>query len=267
MGFCLSEGSKGPEIGLLIDNLRGLGLEVSRGTDFTPEVSGALKMFQQSHHDHTGTPLKIDGRLWACTAHAIDCALSKSRKAAFFKEFDLPQMSLGGSIIARQAALVAHGEYLRACGEQGGNNLGPDVGLYHSDFTRMGKAWSCSFATWCFAEAGTPEDDKLGRPHDAQTLMEIARSKNYDVTDIGEGLLPGDLVVWYFNEPSLRTHPNWGGHVGIVWSYQDGNIITLEGDRGRYPSLVRPYRHKHSTLCQRPTAHQLRDGIGIIRVP
>jgi hypothetical protein len=265
MEFCLSQGSAGPEIGMLIENLRVLGFNIEPGTDFTPQVAAALKMFQQSSHDHLGNPLKIDGRLGASTALALDNARGRARKSSCFDESDLPPMPDGGSTFARRAALIALAEYMRASGEQGGDNAGPDIARYKTT-TQRGTAWSVDFATYCYREAYAPNWSPFGTSHDTQSLIEAAQAKGWLLPNVYSSLLPGDLIIWHFLEPGLATQGNWRGQVGVVWSCEDGNIITLEGDRGPYPSLVRPYHHKIKNLVRAATDGQLRDCITIIRV-
>jgi hypothetical protein len=266
MEFCLTQGSSGPEIGMLIDDLRALGFGLEPGEHFNAQVTSALKLFQQSYHDHNGTPLKIDGRLGTSTAIALDQARGRGKRHVDFDEDDLPPMSEGGSLFARRAALIAFAEYMRASGEQGGNNLGSDVVRYQAGSSPSGAAWSTQFAAWCFQEACDPEISPFGFPQSAQSLVNAAWSRDKLRTQLKDGLLPGDIVVWHFEDPSLPQSGHWQGHVGIVWSYKDGNLVTLEGDRGPYPSLVRPFCHKIKNLVQSATDGHFRDGIVVIRV-
>jgi hypothetical protein len=267
MEFCLMQGSSGPEIGMLIRDLRALGFAIPVGDHFTDQVASALKVFQQAYHEPKGVPLKIDGRLTAATAIALDIARGRRSKAVSINEIDLPPMSEGGSIIARRAALIAVAEYMRASGEQGGNNLGPDVTRFKGNDHEVGAGWSAQFAAFCYREACEPDMSPLGNPKDAQGLVDLAWSKNWLRPDIGDGLQPGDLIVWYFDDPEIKSHLHWRGHVGIVWSYKDGQITTLEGDRGPYPSLVRPFVHHRKNLIRSTIDSQFKKGIGLIRLP
>jgi CHAP domain len=265
MEFCLTQGCSGPEIGMLIDDLRALGFGIAPGEYFNAQVASALKIFQQSYHDHAGVPLRIDGRLGTSTALALDQARGRGKKHCYFDD-DLPPLSEGGSLLARRVALIALAEFMRASGEQGGNNLGADVARYQAGLSPGGTSWSTQFAAWCFQEACDPEISPFGFPQSAQSLINAAWSKDQIEHQLKDGLLPGDLIVWHFEDPSVAKSAQWRGHVGIVWSYEDGNIVTLEGDRGAYPSLVRPFRHKAKNLVQSATDGHFRDGIVIIRV-
>jgi hypothetical protein len=266
MEFCLTQGCSGPEIAMLIDDLRALGLDVPVGSEFTVQVASALKVFQQSQHDLSGKPLKIDGRLGSLTAIALDQARGVYRRQPRFDEDDLPPMSLGGSHVARRAAAIAMAEYMRASGEHGGDNRGPDVERYRASAASQGASWSVQFAIWCYQEAYGVDQSTLGIAIDATSFIETARATGLLLPRLGAGLLPGDIVVWHHSEPSLTPHPRWRGHAGIVLSYQAGNILLIEGDRGPYPSLVRPYRHKSKNLVCGPNDDRFREGISVIRV-
>jgi hypothetical protein len=266
MEFCLTQGSIGPEIGMLIDDLRALGLPLERGVIFTAQVVGALKMFQQSHHDHLGKPLKIDGRLGTSTALALDAAQGRARRKVRFNDTDLPPMSQIGSASARRVTLVALAEYMSGCGEQGGDNVGPDIARYQCDPRATKSGWSVDFALHCLRETFGPESLPHSTTNHAQDLLDVAKANGWTLPIIDGTLLPGDLIVWHYQEPSFPRHPDWTGQVGIVWSCEEGNIITLEGNRGPYPSLVRPFYHKLASLLKPASNSALRDSITIVRV-
>lgn len=266
MHFCLKQGSTGPEIGMLVENLRILGFDLEPGTCFTRQVSGALAVFQQSYHDQTGLPLKLDGCLSMSTALALDRARGRARQKFSFDEREIAPMSEGGNLIARRAALIAMAEYMRACGEQGGDNMGPDIERYSAAPRKKKAGWTIDFVAYGYREAFGNDQSPFGNAHDTTTLLAAAQSQGWIVPSIEGGLLPGDLIIWHFFEPSLPPHPFWQGQAGIVWSYDATNIITFEGDRGPYPSLVRPYRHNAKDLVRVATNGQLRDGISVVRV-
>lgn len=265
MEFCLSQGSNGPEIGMLIDNLRILGFDLDEGNQFSDEVAGALRMFQQSYHDQLGRPLKIDGRLGTATALALDRARNRSRHTTSFDDDNLPAMSQGGGVLARRAASIGYDEFTRACGEQGGDNLGPDITRYQGAMSLRGAGWSVDFAAHCYREAYGAEPSPFGHAHTTQDLIEAGEGKGWLLSDVNGGFRAGDLIVWDYVHPRLAEHRRWRGQVGIVWRDQEGTVTTLEGDRGPYPSLVRPYRHKPTGLLRAATNGQLRNGISVLR--
>jgi hypothetical protein len=265
--FFLTQGSTGPEVASLIEDLRALGLEISLGDYFTDQVESALKVFQQSYHDYSGIPLKIDGKLDLLTAMALDTALGRSRNKPYFDDDDFPPMSAGGCVSARRAALIAHEEYSRASGEHGGNNLGPDIMRYQAGVSQIASSWSTQFATWCYREAGSGFVAELGAPQSGRELVHAAQAQGWMQDRLGAGLLPGDMLVWYAGEPSITNHPHWRGHVGIVWSFKGTNVVSLEGDRGPYPSLVRPYSHNSASFVRSTTDDRFKEGVGVIRFP
>lgn len=266
MEFCLSQGSNGPEIRMLIDNLRILDFDLEMSSQFSDEVAGALRMFQQSYHDHQGRPLKIDGRLGTETALALDRARDRSRYNTSFDDSNLQAMSQGGSAVACRAASVGYDEYMRACGEQGGDGLGPDVTRYQGATSRRGAGWSVDFVAYCYREAFGPNLSPFGDAHKTRDLIEVGEGKGWLLSDVASGFRPGDLIVWDYVHPKLCEHPRWRGQVGIVWRDHEGTVTALEGDRGPYPSLVRPYRHKVSNLLRAATNGKIRNGIAVIRV-
>jgi CHAP domain len=266
MELCLSQGSQGAEIGLLIDDLRALGFALEEGDHFTAHVSGALKVFQQSSHDHLGTPLRVHGRLDTSTAIALDIARGRQRKRGVYHDLDLEPMAQGGSQLARRTALVALGEYRRASSEQGGDNLGPDIERFRGGTHRTGTGWSVDFVAYCLREACDPKCSSFDNTHEADGFLAASRAKGWLLPSLCGNFLPGDIIVWHVDEPGLLSNPKWHGHVGIVWSHLDGHIMTLEGDRGPYPSLVRPYRHSLRSLMAPASDSQLRENIAVVRV-
>ena len=44
---------------------------------------------------------------------------------------------------------------------------------------------------------------------------------------------PGDLVCWHRGDPT-----SWTGHIGIVETFDGETMTTIEGNRGRFPSVV-----------------------------
>jgi CHAP domain len=266
MDISLGHGDSGQEVALLVDDLRAIGLSLPRGDRFSEQVAAALKVFQQSHHDHWGEPLKIDGRLDPLTALALDVARGRAHVRQRFSDGELPRMSIGGSTIARQAATIAASEYMRGSGEQGGDNLGADILRYNGSTAQTGLGWSTHFAIWCYKKAVAHAYSPLGNANNSRDLYDQSAKKDWTLSDLSQGLLPGDLVVWKHAQMCETSPDIWGGHVGIVWHVADRIVTTLEGNRGSYPSLVRPYRHNSFELCH-PLTGQLPADVGIIRVP
>jgi hypothetical protein len=122
-------------------------------------------------------------------------------------------------------------------GEVGGNNSGPHVARYKGieddgDPDNDG-AWCASFISWCISEAAEELNVKLPlkTSHGAKRLYKNAVS--------GGGLVvarpqAGDLVCWDRGRPG-----SWQGHIGIVERVEGDVMYTVEGNVGRYPSVVR----------------------------
>ena len=77
--------------------------------------------------------------------------------------------------------------------------------------------------------------------------------------------LPGDLIVWRRVDPADPTSA-WKGHVGLVYGFVDGNLWTIEGNRGSYPSQVKPFRYSWSDLVQ-STGDKFKGVYGLSRHP
>mgnify|MGYP003153781975 FL=1 len=124
-------------------------------------------------------------------------------------------------------------------GEEGGNNSGPHVAKYklqEDDGPDDDGAWCAAFISWCIEEACR----RLGvempfkRSQGAKRLFKNAgNAGSFTSTP-----RPGDLICWDRGTPG-----SWQGHIGIVEKI-DGSIVhTVEGNVGRYPSVVRRFMH------------------------
>jgi hypothetical protein len=251
---------------MLVDDLRAMGFDLPAGDDFTPAVASALRVFQQSQVDHKGMPLRVNGKLNCPTAMAIDYARGRVRTPIRFEDQDVPPMAKGGSDIARRAAFIAYAEYMRASGEQGGNNLGPDVARFQGLASPTQKAWSLDFVVFCFQEAGFFDFEPLTKPRDLRQFMDRAHELGFVKTHVQGNLQAGDLLIWYHEDRDLASHPLWHGQAGIVWACENDRVTTIEGDRGGYPALVRPFQHRLEELFIKRDRNQLREGICLIRL-
>jgi peptidoglycan hydrolase-like protein with peptidoglycan-binding domain len=57
----IQKGSKGPAVMLCQEILNKYGYTLTVDSDFGPLTDTAVKAFQQTHFDHAGAPLKVDG--------------------------------------------------------------------------------------------------------------------------------------------------------------------------------------------------------------
>jgi hypothetical protein len=178
-----------------------------------------LVKFWQEAHD-----LKADGYAGPQTQESLD--------EAVFGTSHKP------SSLAARALEVAIEEL--GNGEEGGNNSGQHIARYKGipddgDPDDDG-AWCASFVSYCFDTAA----DSLGvslpfkTSHGAKALYKRISEAGTKVSFP----IPGDVVCWDRGKPG-----SWQGHIGIVTKFEDGVIHTIEGNVGRFPSLVQRLRH------------------------
>ena len=166
--------------------------------------------------------LKEDGNCGPATVTSIDLELQQSVES-----------SLG--LDALRIAISEIGN-----GEVGGNNSGPHIARYKGiaddgDPDDDG-AWCASFVSWCFESAAKARGIQLPfrKSHGAKRLFKnIGESGEY-VTNPK----PGDVVCW-----DRGVKGSWQGHIGIVEKIENGILYTVEGNVGRYPSIVRRFQH------------------------
>ena len=125
-------------------------------------------------------------------------------------------------------------------GEEGGNNSGPFVEMLHGkEFDEDNDddgAWCAAFVSWCSELACKKMGIQMPfkRSGGAKALYKRISKAGSIVDDP----LPGDVVCW-----DRGKKGSWQGHIGFVESCQGGILYTVEGNVGRYPSLVRNFQH------------------------
>ena len=142
------------------------------------------------------------------------------------------------STLASSALEVALGEL--GNGEEGGNNSGPHIARYKGiaddgDPDDDG-AWCASFVSFCFDTAADCLDIDLPfkTSHGAKALYKRIAEAGAKVS----APIPGDVVCWDRGKPG-----SWQGHIGIVEKFEGGIVYTIEGNVGRFPSVVKRLRH------------------------
>lgn len=125
-------------------------------------------------------------------------------------------------------------------GEVGANNAGPYVEFIRSiDGTGRGPAgrgaWCACFVSSCLARAAA----QLGYALPVKTTRsaQAIYKRTGRIGQFVDRPAPGDLIAWR----RTREAGDWRGHVGIVEEAEGDTIHTIEGNRGRYPSVVSRY--------------------------
>jgi hypothetical protein len=248
--------SEGTDLDLLIKELKEAELLEpkfkSKKFDFT--ISAAVKIFQSINIDSRGIPLTVDGVVGPLTWAALQArdqtdifiAAKKSQN-----ESNTPRCGPDYSETndtAFQALSVAFDEMSKGAGEQGGNNQGPYVAKYHrstEDILEVKQwSWCAAFVSFCFRNGAASIKREMPFKYSggAQNVLKQFQAKGwgYKISDMDPK--PGDIVVW------KRGSASWMGHIGIVTDYRDGILYTIEGNRGRYPSMVSEYSYVLSSM-------------------
>lgn len=231
-------GDMGPNVLALTQQLVGLGLLAAAGPIFNSDVASAVKRYQASNLDPQGDPLVIDGEVGPLTAWAL--ARTASGAAPIVPPRPVLVLPAGGGSRTGLAALgIALAEYRRGAGETGGNNRGPDVEAYqHHDPDLAGESWCASFVSWCF-EQGNGGVSPFGYSAGARDIHQRFKKKGWLYkASPAQPPQPGDVIFWW-----REAIDSWKGHIGIVHSYENGFVHTIEGNRGDFPSKVSTYRY------------------------
>ena len=125
-------------------------------------------------------------------------------------------------------------------GEEGGNNSGEFVEMLHGknydgDPDDDG-SWCASFISWCFEQACDNLNIKMpfARSGGAKSLYRKIGAAG----ELIDHPQPGDVVCW-----DRGVRGSWQGHIGIVEKCENGILYTIEGNVGRYPSVVCRFTH------------------------
>lgn len=214
-------GATGSNVRELSKTLKGLGYYFGVETaTFDHAVWMAVRAFQMQNVDAVGRPLVVDGVAGPVTLAAIAARVDGPRVNPPVVSVSMPG---GGSATARGALKVAIEEIGK--GEEGGNNKGPHVKKYLNGIVDPPAEWCAAFVSYCFKNSGQPMP--YGYSLGARDVLKRMKDKGFGIeVDAAHPPLPGDVIVWWRNAPS-----GWQGHVGIVHSYKDGLVHTIEGNK------------------------------------
>lgn len=126
-------------------------------------------------------------------------------------------------------------------GETVGDNVGPDLDRYRTDLQgRLGPpgAWCAAIVSYGLEHGAhnLRERCPVKRSHSAKTLFERCLVVGSRVALP----LPGDIACWHRGAAGART-----GHIAIVArGLLEGEWLSIDGNRGTYPSKVRRYPHE-----------------------
>src|SRR6266536_2306058 len=220
----LKLGVKGPEVLQLTTDLVQLGLLTRPTQNFNAQVQTAVTKFQAQNLDPQGNPLVIDGIVGPLTRFALDVVLGRRSAPPLKPTPTLPLPTAEGSKSGNAALLVAIAEMNRGAGEQGDDNLGPDVHKYLNGLAPDGSSWCAGFVSFCFANSGIDMPFKYSVG--AQNILGQFKKKRWIyAASIAHPPEPGDIIVF---TRATKAEP-WLGHIGLEHGYADGIVTTIEG--------------------------------------
>jgi peptidoglycan hydrolase-like protein with peptidoglycan-binding domain len=213
-------GDTGPGVAKLGKDLKQLGYLVGNPTStFDDALRRAVRAFQMQNVDSLGRPLVVDGIVGPVTAWAIANRVAQGPTPV--STGGAMTVPAGGSTTARAALAVAVAEMNSGHGEVGGNNMGPHVAKYLNGIVGTPNDWCAG----CFKTSGQPMPFKY--TVGARNILDQTKAKGWEVKPSSANPpMPGDIIVWWRQAPS-----SWKGHVGIVHSYQNGIVRTIEGNK------------------------------------
>lgn len=244
----LKQGMVGLEVSQLINDLIAVGYppDTGQGNNFNAEVEAAVKAFQSQNIGPNHLPLVVDGKVGPLTQWALDVSLERIPAPHVLDAAIVPTGSkpADSSSTGWNAVQIAIRELNAGAGESGSNNAGPDVMRFHN--VADGKAgwdWCASFVSYCFHE-GNPGAMPFKPTVGARDLLSKFKKQGWTYNaSIVSPPAPGDIIVWWRVALS-----DWRGHIGIVASYNNGIVTTIEGNKGPFPTKVKSFSYTLSQI-------------------
>lgn len=261
----LKLGDNTVDVRQVVEKLRRLDFGLEPTDRFTTAVKRSVEALQAANVDSSGQPLKVDGKVGPNTNWAIDAALGQ-QSLDVKSSIELPPVPSGGSQAGRKALAVALGEAEARCGEEGSDNHGPDIRRYLNGAPE-GSSWCAGFVSYCFKKA-LGHDGAFGYLVGAQAVHNRMKELGYAYdAAMSNPPQPGDIIVWRRVDPAKPQTTSWMGHVGLVHSFLNGVLWTVEGNRGPYPSIVSPFRYSWADLVERAQNDRFKGLYGLSRHP
>lgn len=260
----LKFGDEGPKVAALVEDLRKLGFGLPAGSVYDSVVKKSVEAFQVSNLDPSGLPLVVDGKVGPLTRWALDARLTNIAPAA--SQFALPALTGGGSNAGRAALNVALQEMAAGHGEEGSDNHGQHVRAYLNG-VEEGASWCAAFVSYCFRQ-GLGHNGVFGYTAGAQALHKKMKSLGHAyAASLSNPPQPGDIIAWRRVDPKKVASTSWQGHIGIVHSFHDGILWTIEGNRGPFPSRVQSFSYPWPSLVVSATNDAFKGLFGLSRHP
>ena len=260
----LKLGDEGPQVAALIEDLRRLNFDLPAGSTYDGVVKKTVEAFQVSNLDPSGLPLEVDGKVGPFTRWALDARVANIAPIA--STFALPASDAGGSAAGKAALKVAMQEMDAGHGEEGSDNHGQYVRTYLNGVAE-GSSWCAGFVSYCFHQ-GIGHNGVFGYTAGAQEIHKKMKALGHAyVASLSNPPQPGDIIAWRRVDPTNVASTSWQGHVGIVHSFRDGLLWTIEGNRGPFPSKVQTFRYPWPALVVSATNDAFKGLFGLSRHP
>jgi len=234
----LQRGSSGAAVATMTGQLAQLGYLPEATDIFDRRAELALRAFQTQHLDPRGLPLVIDGIFGPLSRAALTAAIGGAELNPPARP-ELLEIDARG--LAQSALATALSEYRRGAGEVGGNNRGPDIRTYLDGRAPEGSDWCAGFVSHCYREAArrAGRDMPFAYSVGARAIRNQLRNKGWEYR-AGEAAppQPGDIITRW-----RGSFSGWQGHIGLVHSFANGIVTTIEGNRGGYPSKVGRFQY------------------------
>jgi len=227
----LKKGSTGEKVEELQKLLNEKGFQLLVDGIFGNDTYKAIKAFQSQNLDRHGRPLTVDGKVGPLTWWSLNNPKPIVTHPAIDYS-NMPDVSLGGSDIGRNALREAINEMKSGAREIGGNNSGEFVAKYLEPAGLVPpQNWCASFVSWCFLQAvgGNKGDMPFKYSPGARNILSQFKRKGwaYNLNDDSEKIPePGDIIAWW-----RGTVTGWMGHIGLVHHFAGGFVYTIEGNR------------------------------------
>jgi len=135
---------------------------------------------------------------------------------------------------------IARQERDAGAGEVGENNAGPWIEMYVGDMAEPPVNWCCAFVCWCIMQGvivSYKGDIPKWIPEETLSVRNLLNQFR-EHKKLVEQPQPGDIIFFWREDPK-----SWLGHVGIIEKVTGMEIITIEGNKGKFPSKVQNYKY------------------------
>jgi hypothetical protein len=117
-------------------------------------------------------------------------------------------------------------------GENGGNNRGEALDSWRRETMLPGGSWCALWICYAYLRASQYGRSIQPVPFD---FSSSAKKLTRNVGNAGQFIdtpEPGALICWH------RGTLGWTGHVELVETYKPGELVTIAGNVGSYPSKI-----------------------------